>query len=233
MTRKNSMMLATKDIHYLDFDGLDQPVALIGCTNLLELFPQVFHGWHYSLHEAGSDPAITLCRQGDSYVLKAAWLPHPVYRKNCVDIVCAFIAEMSQAYLQYNPHQLCLHAAAAEFSGRLVVFPNEYHTGKSLLSACLAAEGTRIFADDVLPIDMDYELGHAPGFQPRLRLPLPDDLSLDTLKFLHQNLLSANPLPLVLNKGFGFVQFHRTYPGRFYCSLSLRKAKRFLRRFVC
>jgi len=171
--------------HLLDFDGMTQPVALVGCTNLLELFPKVFQGWHYSSLETTSTlPTITLRKQSNTYSLEAAWLKHPIYSNNSIDIICAFIAEMSQAYLQCNPHQLCLHAAAAEFSGRLVVFPNKYRTGKSLLAACLAAKGIRIFADDVLPIDMNRGFAHAPGFQPRLRLPLPNDLSPDTLKFL-------------------------------------------------
>jgi len=174
--------------HLLDFDGMTQSVALVGCTNLLELFPKVFQGWHYSSRDTASTlPVITLRKQNNTYSLEAAWLKHSIYSNNSIDIVCAFIAELSQAYIRCNPHQLCLHAAAAEFSGRLVVFPNKYRTGKSLLSSCLAARGTRIFSDDVLPIDMDNGLGHAPGFQPRLRLPLPRDLSSRILKFLHDH----------------------------------------------
>ena len=177
-----------EDTHLLDFEGMTQPVALVGCTNLLELFPKVFQGWHYSSRETASTlPAITLRKQSNTYSLEAAWLKHPVYCNNSIDIVCAFIAELSQAYNRCKPHQLCLHASVAEFSGRLVVFPNKYRTGKSLLSACLAARGTRIFSDDVLPVDMDNGLGHAPGFQPRLRLPLPRDLSSRTFKFLHDH----------------------------------------------
>lgn len=132
-------------------------------------------------------PVIKLHKQNNTYSLEAAWLKHPIYSNNRIDIICAFIAEISQAYIRCNPDQLCLHAASAKFSGRLVVFPNKYRTGKSLLSACLAAYGIRIFADDVLPIDMDNGFAYAPGFQPRLRLPLPDNLSSATLNFLREH----------------------------------------------
>jgi len=177
-----------EDTHLLSFNGITRPIALVGCTNLLELFPKVFQGWHYSSRETASTlPVITLRKESNTYSLEAAWLKYSIYSNNSIDIVCVFIAELSQAYIRCNPHLLCLHAAAAEFLGRLVIFPNKYRTGKSLLSACLAARGTRIFSDDVLPIDMDNGLGHAPGFQPRLRLPLPRDLSSSTLKFLHDH----------------------------------------------
>jgi hypothetical protein len=92
-------------------------------------------------------------------------------------MACAFIAELFWPFLEANPGLLCLHGAAAEFSGRLIVFPNRYHAGKSLLSACLAARGTRLFTDDVLPLEISSGFGMAMGIRPRLRIPLPDDLS--------------------------------------------------------
>jgi hypothetical protein len=70
-----------------------------------------------------------------------------------------------------------LHAAAAEFAGRLVILPNTYRTGKSTFAAYLAAAGVRLYGDDVVPIRWLDHVALAPGIAPRLRMPLPDDAS--------------------------------------------------------
>jgi hypothetical protein len=95
---------------------------------------------------------------------------------------------------------LCLHGGAVEFAGRLVIFPSRYRAGKSVLCGCLAAQGRRLFADDVLPLREADNYGVAPGTKPRLRLPLPDDLGDATRRFLknHAGLASKRYLYLDL-----------------------------------
>src|SRR3546814_15265532 len=56
---------------------------------------------------------------------------------------------------------------------RLFAFPAPGRTGKSTLTAQLAASGARIFSDDVLPLDVTTACAGALGIEPRLRLPLP------------------------------------------------------------
>ena len=68
-----------------------------------------------------------------------------------VDAACSFIVDLIRAYIAAAPSLLCLHGAAAEFAGRLVVFPTPYRSGKSTLTAYLAAAGVRVYADDILP----------------------------------------------------------------------------------
>jgi len=92
-----------------------------------------------------------------------------------------------RAYVHEDRELLCLHGAAAEFAGKLVLFPSNYRAGKSILSACLAASGVRLFGDDVLPISLLDAEGIAPGFAPRLRLPLPDNLGSETCDFIDKH----------------------------------------------
>ncbi|MEX2008742.1 MAG: PqqD family protein, partial [Dongiaceae bacterium] len=104
---------------------------------------------------------------------ESPWLAAPVAYADPVDAVCALIVDLVRAYVADDPSLLCLHCGAAEFAGRLVIFPSRYRAGKSTLMARLAAAGSRVFADDVLPIAAPDNAGRALGIAPRLRLPLP------------------------------------------------------------
>ncbi len=174
------------EVAHIRFDGLRRPVRLTDCRELLEGFEQVFHGWHF--HEVAGDlddpPIISIRGTEKGYVLESPWLEAPLRYRDPVSAVCAFIVDLIRGQVDDDPDLLCLHGAAAEFAGRLVVFPSVYRAGKSVLSACLAAQGQRLFADDVLPIAAPQDHGVAPGIMPRLRLPLPDDLDPETRSFL-------------------------------------------------
>ena len=170
-------MESMTDQRLFKFHGLAPPVAFIDCDDLIARLPALYRGWRIEPVASGTeDPILTLHRQDDHYNLEAAWLEQPLRRRDPIDSLCGFIAEFIRAYVNNDPRLLCLHGAAAAFAGRLIVFPNRYRAGKSVLSACLAAAGLRLFADDVLPIGGSQDHGIAPGFAPRLRLPLPDDL---------------------------------------------------------
>jgi hypothetical protein len=169
----------------LEFDGLTRQIALADCREIYASFATVFRGWQ--IREAGAaeqPPVLSLGNTQEGYRLEGDWLAKPIVRRDRVDALCGFIAEFIRAYVNDDQRLLCLHGAAAEFAGRLVVFPNRYRAGKSVLSACLAAAGVRLFADDVLPIGGSDDLGMAPGIVPRLRLPLPDNLAPSTRDFI-------------------------------------------------
>ncbi len=169
------------------FDGLSRPIALIESSDIYACFPKVFHHWRFSeTATAACAPVLTVRRDAKGYRVDADWLDPPLVRLDPVDALCGFIAELIRAFINDNPRLLCLHGAAAELGGRLVIFPNRYRAGKSVLSACLATAGVRLFADDVLPIVDRNEQGMAPGIAPRLRLPLPDNLGARTRDFLGQ-----------------------------------------------
>ncbi len=172
---------------HLEFDGLSRQIALTDCREINASFATVFRGWQILEAAAAEQPPIlSLGKTRTGYRLEGDWLAKPIVRRDRVDALCGFIAEFIRAFVNDDQRLLCLHGAAAEFAGRLVVFPNRYRAGKSVLSACLAAAGVRLFADDVLPIGGPDDLGMAPGIVPRLRLPLPDNLAPSTRDFIQE-----------------------------------------------
>lgn len=168
----------------LECQGVPGPVLFKHCPQLLDLLPYCYLKWPFEACRSDAAPSITVSGTENGYTMVSRRQPKPIWHRAPLDMACAFIAELFWPLLEANPGLLCLHGAAAEFSGRLVVFPNRYHAGKSLLSACLAAKGIRLFTDDVLPVEIGSGLGMAMGIRPRLRTPLPDDLSPGTEGFL-------------------------------------------------
>jgi len=180
--------MLNKDTSYLALDGLSRPIALIDCIDLFDYFPIIFPGWQItSVSKPVQPPILTLRYEESAYKLESTWLNKPLHRKDKVAAICALVSEVIRAYVNDDVNLLCLHGAAAEFSGKLVIFPNKYRAGKSILSACLAAAGIRLFCDDALPVSLDEGLGIAPGLAPCLRIPLPDNLSTDSQRFIEAN----------------------------------------------
>jgi len=157
------------------FEGLSRPVALIDSEALLQPLAAVLRGWRFGpvSAAAGAPPVITIRRGGGRYRVESPWPAAPAAYADPVDAVCALIVDLVRAYVADDPSLLCLHCGAAEFAGRLVIFPSRYRAGKSTLMARLAAAGSRVFADDVLPIAAPDNAGRALGIAPRLRLPVP------------------------------------------------------------
>ncbi|NOR40603.1 MAG: hypothetical protein GQ537_05290 [Gammaproteobacteria bacterium] len=183
-----------KDSLYLIFGDMSKSVELINCKDLRDCFPVIFPGWPIAEVSAEfSSPVLSLRLEENKYVLEGHWLDKPAYRTNEDGAICLLVAELMRAYVHEDSQLLCLHGAAADFAGKLVLFPSNYRAGKSILSACLAASGVRLFCDDVLPISLTEAEGIAPGFAPRLRLPLPDNLSPSTRDFIDRhNRLQGN-----------------------------------------
>lgn len=177
-----------KDNLYLIFNDMSNSVELVNCRHLIEFFPFIFPGWQITEVSAEHfSTVLSLSRENDRYVLDSYWLKKPAYRKNEDAAICLLVAELMRAYVHEDRQLLCLHGAASEFAGKLVLFPSNYRAGKSVLSAGLAALGVRLFGDDVLPISLLDATGIAPGFAPRLRLPLPDNLDSRTRDFIDKN----------------------------------------------
>ena len=172
----------------LFFGEVSRPVRLFNCSGLVELFAPLFPGWTIRRSAAGSEiPIITVTFADGDYRIDGEWVPQNMQRSDPVDAICALIAELVRAYVLLNDQLLCLHGAAVEFSGRLVVFPSQYRAGKSVLTAALAARGCRVFGDDVLPLQLQDGVGMAPGLAPRLRIPLPDNLEKGTRSFIDRH----------------------------------------------
>lgn len=183
------------ELAYLVFDGLTAPVVLRDCPEIVETISGVMPGWHFEVLPASAEPPfIAISRLADAS-LNVSLANGPAKRLNTLNAVCELIACMAQELLRSQPYLLCLHAAAVEISGRLVVFPSTGRAGKSTLMACLAARGLRVFTDDYLPLESADDgslVGRATGVQTRLRLPMPPEFSPELRAQLEARFSAAN-----------------------------------------
>jgi hypothetical protein len=171
------------------FSDLPAPVKLGASLEMHRLLHELLRGWEVEAwSEREGEPVLTmLYTESESYTISGRWVPQALLRRDAVDAACGFIAELIRAYVHETPSRLCLHAAAAEFGGRLVVFPSAYRAGKSILCAALAAGGVRLAGDDVVMIDAVDGCAIAGGFCPRLRLPLPQTIAPATRTFVERH----------------------------------------------
>lgn len=193
---------------------MSQPIRLVDCDALLEHLPLVFPGWSIEqLETTRQPPVLSVTRERNIFTMEGDWLDKPIRRRDKVNAICALVAELIRAYVHDQEDLLCLHGAAAEFCGKLVIFPSNYRSGKSVLSACLASSGIPIYCDDVIPISLSEGKGIAPGLAPRLRTPLPDNLGLKARNFIeaHNALEGTHYLYLDLD-GTALVPRGRSLP---------------------
>ena len=190
---------------YLYFDGLEHPLRLTGCKQLTEYFPILFPGQDYRPGEPNDNPLFSIQYDGHVYHFSTPWMEESKSYTDKVDVLCDLISKLAYARSFYDRGALYLHAASVLINGRLVVFPSQFRAGKSFLTACLVAEGHLYLGDDVLPLTLDTCKGRAPGFAPRLRLPLPTTTD---------------------EKSKRFIESHTALAGKRYAYLSLEQELR-------
>ncbi len=119
----------------------------------------VLRGWRFPEFPCSPPPAIiTIRKTAKGYTLDSPWRPSPAHYRDRVDAVCAFIVDLIRAFVDEDRSLLCLHSAAAEFAGKLVVFPNAYRTGKSLFCAETDGAGKFVCSLNVLTWDEACEI---------------------------------------------------------------------------
>ncbi len=160
----------------LAFEKLPRPVALSGCEDLAQVIADVLRGWEIRViaSPGAPQPAIAITKTSRGYRRTSPWLSKPTVFANKVNAVCDFLIDLIKYYISEDGSLLCLHCAAVQIGGGLVVFPSPYRAGKSTLAVHMAAAGMRLFADDVMAIDGSTGQGMASGILPRLRLPLSE-----------------------------------------------------------
>lgn len=174
-------------------DGVKTPISLGNCAELLPTLAAVLGSWRFRILETGGPtarddaPAISIQRASCCYRIASPWLDEPVVERTEVGAVFSLSAELGRAFAEERPEQLCLHCAAVETDGRLILFPNSENAGKSTLVTGLAARGLRLVADDVLAISERSQHGIALGVAPRLRLPLPPSVSASFRDFVESH----------------------------------------------
>lgn len=157
------------------FGPVAAPVAFHGCDDLVPLIAGRMHGWRITpWPDAGEvEPALAVTRQSSEYELRSRFMRKCETYDDAPKAAMAFFAELIMAYGAEAPNRFFLHAAGVVVQDFLFAFPAPGRTGKSTLTAQLAASGARIFSDDVLPLDVTTARAGALGIDPRLRLPLP------------------------------------------------------------
>ena len=130
------------------FKGLHAPVMFTGCEALYPIFTAVLRDWPMVMTDflPGSEVVITLERIAGRYERRSTWQPEPVGFRDPVDAVCDFIVDLIHAYVAEHQKNLCLHGAAVELGAGLMVFPNTYRAGKSILSIKLVSLGAGVVA---------------------------------------------------------------------------------------
>ena len=173
-------------VDHFNFTGLTHPVAFINSASLYPYLQVIMRDWRIDRIEPDDarPPVITIQKTEAGFERRSKWLSKPAVFSNPVDSACDMIVDLIHAYVADHKGMLCLHCAAVEFNQGLVVFPNNYRAGKSTLSLKLVESGERLFTDDVLPISNQGNAGLALGILPRLRLPLPEQISSDFAKFI-------------------------------------------------
>ncbi len=177
-------------IVHLKFDDMSKLVKFVDCGELIECLESVFPTWNIievSPEDSGEAPILCITREDNAYCIDGFWLGKQMHRVDIVDAACGLVAELIRAYVREDPQLLCLHGASAEFAGKLVIFPSQYRSGKSVLSACLASAGIQLYGDDVLPLSLSEGKGIAPGLALRLRRPLPENLTTESSEFIREH----------------------------------------------
>ncbi|PHS79724.1 MAG: hypothetical protein COB59_00080 [Rhodospirillaceae bacterium] len=176
---------------WIKVKGLNNPIAFDGVPNLVKILDKVLRGWTFQdIKKGKGTPLIRLKAGARGYERRSPWIKggDAIVFPDPVDAVCDLLLDLEHAYIKDSHNLLALHAAGAKIGSNLVVFPSTHGAGKSLLTAALAQSGHRVFADDQLPIlPGSPTIAVAPGFLPRLRNPLPDDLDQNILDFIESH----------------------------------------------
>ena len=154
---------------------------------VLSAVQEILVGWALEKQDQTADApdiVVSVRGVGDHWRVSAVTLGKDAWFSDPVAAACSVVANLVQVQMSMEREFLCLHAAAVEIDGGLVVMPSPYHAGKSLLTGTLAAAGQRVFNDDVVLIDPTSGEGVAPGIAVRLRVPLPARLDCTTRAFL-------------------------------------------------
>lgn len=180
----------------LTFQNLEAAVSLEVDQRFLDALPLVFLNWPYELLSISDRPVFaSVSYKEKRYTISSPFMDAPVSFSDPVNAICSLIVELAWAHLRADPALLCLHGAAVEINGRLVVFPNARRAGKSTLAVAMLAAGYRLFTDDFLPLRIDGEnriCGVAQGIAPRLRLPFPDQIGARAATYIDQHTCVAN-----------------------------------------
>lgn len=187
----------------LQFDSITRPVLLEQGLKVLPPLGRAFAGWPHRevAREGRPDPLINVLLLDDRYVLQAPWLAEPLSYANPVALADGLVPVVQRAWLRERHSILWIEGAAVEIGGELIVLLGGRRSGKSLVAACLALGGNRIFADGMLPVLPEAGTGLSLGLAPRIRLPLPASLSWPVRSAMEMQKVNGDEALFHLNPG--------------------------------
>lgn len=176
--------MTTHTTHDISLPSIGPCLRLVEAEELLPVLQQAMPGWSIERCSALPEaPEICVWQHPDGYWQEAPALPQGALLDTDVGTACSVVADLAGAFLHRHPELVGLHCGSVELNGQLVIFPDAHRAGKSTLTSAFAAAGCRVFGDDVLALTPDGE-GIALGVAPRLRLPVPEALSVDFQHFV-------------------------------------------------
>lgn len=203
-------------LEYLHFKGLEASVELRVDQSFHDALPTVFPSWPHEIIRASTTSFANVTLEGGKYTLTSPFMEKAVTFSDPANTLCALIVELAWARLRENPQHLCLHGAAVEFAGRLLIFPSTRRAGKSTLTVALAAAGKKIFTDDFLPLEISPKgqvLGISSGISPRLRLPVPDQIGPKARTYIGaRNMIANRQYQFVSPRSSELAAFGETAP---------------------
>ncbi len=106
---------------------------------------------------------------------------------NPYDAANGLAGALISVFVARTPDTICIHAAAAEVGGGLVVLIGESHAGKSSVALQLAVLGNRFFGDDQIAVRLSSPpSGLCLGLMPKVRTPLPSDCGAPFREFVEE-----------------------------------------------
>lgn len=179
-------------VKFLHFGPFTAPVRFDDCDDLISGFKTILLGWDVvETDERGPvAPIIRFYKRNGHFQWQSKRLPPPRgwHKRRGHRKVMDAVADFHYVFLDWYSNEFrahfCLHCAAVEMAGGLVIFPSIRKAGKSTLVTELARRKHRVYCDDVLVIDPETREGIALGIMSRLRLPLPDTLTDAQLEFV-------------------------------------------------
>lgn len=183
-----------EDVIRLNIKGFKRPVEFCKCADFATGFAAILRGWDITESPRSDvrEPLIVFRKTLRGFDWTAPWIGRSQLERDeppitVMEAICDFHYEFIDWYVEEFPQDFCLHCASVKIGDGLIIFPSMQRTGKSLLMMQLAADGQRIFGDDVLTIKQGSDEGVAFGMLPRLRLPLPDTIHPELVEFINSH----------------------------------------------
>lgn len=158
----------------------DAPVLVENADALLAYLPYFLGGWPFRWYgdAAGAAPDVRVIETADGgwRIVSSGPGAADFAFDNPYDAANGLAGALISVHVARRSGLICLHAAAAEIAGALVLLVGDSFAGKSSVALHLAVRGHRFFGDDQIALSLDgTPTGTCLGLMPKVRTPLPDD----------------------------------------------------------